>query len=64
MSRQYQITHRENIVGYFYVEAESEEDAIDVFNCQVMNGDIDFSDMELIDHTDEATLLEGTYGKN
>ncbi len=46
------------------MEAESEEDAIDVFNCQVMNGDIDFSDMELIDHTDEATLLEGTYGKS
>lgn len=50
----YRIEHREELIGVFYVEANSEKEALREFNFQVNNGWIDFSDMELIDSSDTA----------
>ena len=56
--KKYKITHTETWVDYFYVEAENEKDAIDVFNQKVENGEIDFSRVEMVDSSDVATLCE------
>lgn len=50
----YKIVHREELVGWFYVEAGSEEEALDKYHYMVSNGDIDLSDMEMIDSEDIA----------
>lgn len=52
----YKIIHKEELVGWFYVEADSKEEALEEFGFQVNNGQIDFSDVELIDSSDEAVL--------
>jgi hypothetical protein len=52
----YKIVHTEELVGWFYVEADSEEEAIEEYNRQVNNGEIDFSDLEMVDSTDVARL--------
>ena len=57
-NKKYKITHTETWVDYFYVEAENEKDAIDVFNQKVENGEIDFSRVEMVDSSDVATLCE------
>ena len=56
--KKYKITHTEALIDYFYVEAENEKDAIDVFNQKVENGEIDFSRVEMVDSSDVATLCE------
>lgn len=56
---EYKIVHREELVGWFYVYAESEEDALEIYHDAVNNGRIDFSDMELVDSEDTAELVEG-----
>ena len=40
----YKITYIEKLVHEFYVEAENEEDASDIFDNQLNNGEVDFSD--------------------
>ena len=55
---EYKIVHRESLVGYFYVTAENEKDALDVFHYQVSEGQIDFSDLEMIDSSDEAEVMQ------
>ena len=47
------ITHREYLVGWYYVDAENEE-ARRKYNRMVSEGKIDFSDMELIDSSDDV----------
>ena len=54
----YKITHTEVLVDWFYVEADSEEDAIIEFNRKVRNGEIDFSDLFVEDISNVATLDE------
>ena len=54
----YKIIHREELIGWFYVEADSEEEALEEFSFQVNDGQIDFSDMEMIESSDEAVLDE------
>ena len=49
---EFKIVHREELVGEFYIEADSEEDAIRKFNFMVDNGEIDFSDMEMVNSSD------------
>lgn len=50
----FRIVHREELVGWFYVEAETKEEALREWYRQVNNGEIDFSDMEMVDSSDEA----------
>ena len=54
----YKIIHKEEIVGRFYVEANSPDEALEEYRYQVDNGKIDFSDMELIDSEDVAEEME------
>ena len=51
--KEYKITHREYLVGWYYVDAENEE-ARRKYNRMVSEGKIDFSDMELIDSSDDV----------
>lgn len=50
----FHIVHREELVGYFYVEAETPEEALQEWYNQVNNGEIDFSDMEMVDSSEEV----------
>lgn len=54
----YKIIHKEELIGWFYVEADSEEEALDEFDFQVNDGKVDFSDMEMINSSNEAVLDE------
>ena len=53
----YKIKHCEKLTGIFYVEADSEADAIDEFDRMCSAGEIDFSDLEMIDSEDTASLF-------
>lgn len=52
--KEYRITYREKLVGWYFVEAESEEDARAKFEYMQQEGKIDYSDMELIETSVEA----------
>lgn len=52
----YKIIHREQLIGEYYVEASDEQEALNVWEAMICNGDVDFSDMEMIDSSDEAVL--------
>lgn len=54
MAKKFKIVHREELVGFFYVEADTPEEALDKYHEKVNNGEIDFSDMEMIDSDDIA----------
>ena len=54
----YEICHREEYVGYYYVEANSEEEALEEFMQQVSAGKVDLTDVEMMDSNDEAILYE------
>lgn len=54
----YKIVHKEELVDEFFVEADSGEEALEEFNHQVQNGEIDFSGAEMVDSSDTA-ILEG-----
>ena len=45
----FKIVHKETLKGYYFVEAKDERDAIDVFEGKCSRGEIDFSDLDLID---------------
>ena len=47
----YKVTYKETLVHTFYVEANSEEEAEEVFKAQSMACELDFSDGE-IDETE------------
>lgn len=49
MKKKYTIIYNETVTHWFDVEAESEEEALDEFNFQVSNGEIDFSRGEVTD---------------
>lgn len=48
----WKIVHREELVGWYYVEAETAEDAMEEWKHRVENGQIDFGDMEMVDSDD------------
>lgn len=48
----WKIVHREELVGWYYVEAETAEDAMEEWKHRVENGQIDFDDMEMVDSED------------
>lgn len=56
--KKYKITHTETLIDYFSVEAENEQDAIDVFRKMVDNGEIDLGHVEMVDSSDVATLVK------
>ena len=56
--RTYKIVHREELIGWYYVEATGEEEAIEKFNEMACNGEVDFSDLEVVESSDEAVLDE------
>lgn len=56
--RDYKITHREELVGEYFVEAESEEDALEFFHHLCREGKIDFGDLEMVDSDDTASVVE------
>ena len=53
----WKIIHREELIGWFYVEADSEEEAMREFEYQTINGEIDFSDMEMVDSSERAVPM-------
>lgn len=57
----YKIIHKEVLEGWYYVEAESEEAALEEFQYQCGEGKIDFSDMEMVDSEDIAESLDNPY---
>lgn len=54
----YKIIHKEELVGWFFVEANNEKEALAKYDEMVNNGEIDYSDMEMVDSSDEAVLDE------
>lgn len=58
--RTWRITHSETLVGVFYVEAESEAEALRAWEAKCSTGEVDFSDMEIVDSSDEAELDDDT----
>lgn len=50
----YKIVHKEILVGCFFVEANSKEEALEEYHFLCNDGKIDFSDMEMVDSSDVA----------
>ena len=48
----WKIVHKEELIGWFYVEAETAEEALEQYKYNVDNGEIDFGDMEMINSED------------
>ena len=47
----YKVTYKETLIHTFYVDANNEEEAEEIFKAQSMAGELDFSDGE-IDETE------------
>ena len=47
--KKFEIRYEETMVGYFTVEANSEEEALDEFWGEVQDGEIDLLDTEMMD---------------
>lgn len=52
----YKIVHREELVGWYWVEADSEEQALEEYQYQVSEGKIDFNDLEMVNSSDMAVF--------
>ncbi len=50
----FKIIHREELVDWFYVEADSKEEALKRFEYLSQDGQIDYTDMEMSDSSDEV----------
>lgn len=50
----YMIVHREEMTDEFFYEAESREEALALYEQDVLEGRIDFSHMEMVDSSDEV----------
>ena len=48
----YRIQHREELVGYFEVEADDEAIAMDIYEKMVKDGELDYGDMEMVNSWD------------
>ena len=49
----FKIEHREELVGYFEVEADNEAEAMDAYQHLVQEAKIDYGDMEMVDSSDK-----------
>ena len=54
----YKIVHKEELVDEFFFEADSEEEALDKYYQMAWNGEIDYSDMEMVDSSDVAYFVK------
>lgn len=50
----YKIEHHEELVDYFYIQANSATEALEKFDIEVANGRIDFSKLEMISSCNTA----------
>ena len=48
----WKIVHKEELIGWFYVEAETAEEASEQWRDKVDNGEVDFSDREMVSSED------------
>lgn len=58
MKNRYKIIHTETLVGHYEIEANSEQEAVYEFCKRCANGEIDFSDLELVNGENVAVLDE------
>ena len=56
--KEFKITHKERLVGTYYIEADDVYDAVNKYWSMVMAGEIDYSDMDVIDSSDEIEEVE------
>lgn len=54
----YRIEHHEELIDYFYIQANSEAEALEKFDIEVANGRIDFSKLEMVDACNIAEEVE------
>lgn len=59
----FKIEHREELVGYFEVEADDESSAMDAYQHLVQEGTIDYGDMEMVNSSDELVRSEFEVGQ-
>lgn len=59
----FKIEHREELVGYFEVEAENESSAMDAYQHLVQEGKVDYGDMEMVDSSDKLVRSEFKVGQ-
>lgn len=57
MKKTYKIIYTEIIVHHFYVDAENEDAALEEYNRMSIDGELDFSDGEIVD-TDTVVELD------
>ena len=60
---EYKIRHEERLIGFYYVEAASEEEALEKFDAMVRGNDvdaIDLSDMEMLESSDSVVSRDQT----
>lgn len=50
----YKIEHHEELVDYFYIQANSATEALEKFDIEVANGRIDFSKLEMVSSCNTA----------
>ena len=56
----YKITHREELVGSFFYDASSEDEAMEKYMYDIENGFLDFGKMEMVDSADTIEPIEET----
>lgn len=56
-TRVFKVLHKETLVGEFYIEARSTEDAKKEWERKLNNGEIDFSYLEIEDSNDEIVEI-------
>lgn len=53
----YEIRHTETLVGFYEVEADTEEEALDEFDALCWEGKIDLSDLDMLDTSNVAYVI-------
>lgn len=54
----YRVVHREILVTHFYIDAESESEAIEELHRLEQNGEIEYNDLAIEDIEEVAELVE------
>lgn len=59
----FKIEHREELVGYFEVEADDESSAMDAYQHLIQEAKVDYGDMEMVDSSDKLVRSEFKVGQ-